>query len=90
MPQDWMNDPKLNGLDKSKLALLQNLADQGGQKSPTELLPFLMAAANQGKNQGVKFNTNEMEMNIEVLKQGQSPQEAAKMDKIINLMKMIR
>ena len=57
MPQDWMNDPKLNGLDKSKLALLQNLADQGGQKSPTELLPFLMAAANQGKNQGVKFNT---------------------------------
>ena len=46
MPQDWMNDPKLNGLDKSKLALLQNLADQGGQKSPTELLPFLMAAAN--------------------------------------------
>ena len=29
-------------------------------------------------------------MIIEVLKQGQSPQEAAKMDKIINLMKMIR
>ena len=49
-----------------------------------------MAAANHGKNQGVKFNTNEMEMIIEVLKQGQSPQEAAKMDKIINLMKMIR
>ena len=90
MPQDWMNDHKINGLDKSKLALLQNLADQGGQKSPTELLPFLMAAANQGKNQGVKFNTNEMEMIIEVLKEVLYAQEADKMDIIINLMKMIR
>ena len=32
MSQDWMNDPRLNGVDKSKLALLQSLADQGGQK----------------------------------------------------------
>ena len=91
MPKDWMNDPRLNGLDKSKLALLQSLADQGGQKSsPNELLPFLMAAASQGKNQGINFNSSEMELIIEVLKQGQSPQEAAKMNKIINLMKMIR
>ena len=90
MAQDWMNDPRLNGLEKRKLSLLQGLADQGGQKSPTELLPFLMSAASQGKNQGVNFNSKEMELIIEVLKQGQSPQEAAKMEKIINLMKMIR
>ena len=49
-----------------------------------------MAAASQGKSQGVNFNSAEMELIIEVLKQGQSPAEAAKMDKIINLMKMIR
>ena len=90
MNQDWMNDPRLEGLDKSKLALLQGLADQGGQKNPTELLPFLMAAAGQGRQQGGNFNTKEMELIIDVLKQGQSPQEAAKMDKIISLMKMIR
>ena len=90
MSQDWMNDPRLNGVDKSKLALLQSLADQGGQKNPSELIPFLMAAASQGKSQGVNFNSAEMELIIEVLKQGQSPAEAAKMDKIINLMKMFR
>ena len=73
MSQDWMNDPRLNGVDKSKLALLQSLADQGGQKNPSELIPFLMAAASQGKSQGVNFNSAEMELIIEVLKQGQSP-----------------
>ncbi len=90
MTQDWMNDPRLEGLDKSKLALLQSLADQGGQKNPSELVPFLMAAASQGRKQGAAFNSAEMELIIEVLKQNQSPQEAAKMDKIISLMKMIR
>ena len=66
MSQDWMNDPRLNGVDKSKLALLQSLADQGGQKNPSELIPFLMAAASQGKSQGVNFNSAEMELIKEV------------------------
>ena len=63
---------------------------RGDRKNPSELVPFLMAAASQGRKQGAAFNSAEMELIIEVLKQNQSPQEAAKMDKIISLMKMIR
>lgn len=90
MNQDWMNHPKLNGLDKSKLELLSNLASQGGQKSQSELLPFLMAAASQGKEKGIHFSTDEISSILEVMKIGKSPQEAAKMDKIVSLMRMMR
>ena len=31
--KDWMNNPKLQGIDKSKLEMLQQMADQGSQKN---------------------------------------------------------
>ena len=37
----WMNNPKLTGIDMSKLAMLNALAEQGSaKKTPQELLPF--------------------------------------------------
>lgn len=89
MNQDWKENPKLRNMDKSKLEMLQNLADQGSQKSPTELLPFLMAAASKGKSGGLNFNDNEISMIIEVLKAGKSPAETAKLDKMIQMMRML-
>lgn len=90
MDGDWKNDPKLAGMDKAKLDMLQGMAQQGMGKSPADMLPYLMGAAAQGKNAGLKFNNNEINAIIEVLKMGKSPQEAAKLDQIVNLMKMIR
>lgn len=86
----WMNNPRLSGIDMSKLEMLQNLANQGSQKSQSDLMPFLMAAANQGKANGLSFQPNEIDTIIEVLKMGKSPQEAAKLDKIVNLMRMMK
>lgn len=88
--EDWKDNPKLNGMDKSKLDLLQSLAEQGNGKSASDMLPFLMNAASRGKNQGLNFSSQEISTIIEVLKMGKSPQEAAKLDRIVNLMKMIR
>ena len=68
MDKNWQNDPRLADMDKSKLEMLQNLAEQGTGKNASDMLPFLM----------------------EVLKMGKSPQEAAKIDRIVNLMQMIR
>ncbi|MGI6071237.1 MAG: hypothetical protein ACOYBE_12575 [Blautia sp.] len=87
---DWMNNPKLQGMDKSKLEMLQNLADQGSQKNKSDLMPFLMATASQGKAGGLSFNSNEISTIIEVIKMGKSPQEAARLDKIVNIMKMMQ
>ena len=90
MNQDWKDNPKLAGLDKSKLDMLQNLADQGSQKSASDMLPFLLSAANQGQNNGLRFSSDEISLILEVLKMGKSPEEAAKLDRIVNMMRMIR
>lgn len=89
MSDDWKNNPKLAGMDPQKLSMLQGLADQGLGKSPSELLPFIMGAASQGKNAGLTFSSDEISTIIEVLKMGKSPAEVAKLDRIVNLMKMI-
>ncbi|MCI6006446.1 MAG: hypothetical protein SOY73_12555 [Blautia sp.] len=88
--EDWKDNPRLKGMDKSKLDILQNLAEQGNGKSASDMLPFLMSAAAQGKNKGLNFSSQEISTIIEVLKMGKSPQEAARLDRIVNLMKMIR
>ena len=84
---DWRNNPKLAGMDKSKLDMLQNMAQQGMGKSPSDLLPFIMSAASQGRKSGLKFE--EISPIIEVIKMGKSPEEAAKLDRVVSLMKMI-
>ena len=89
MDTNWQNNPKLSGMDKNKLEMLQNLAEQGSGKSPADLLPFLMGAAAQGKSSGLNFSSEEISAVLGVLKMGKSPEEISKIDRIVNLMKMI-
>lgn len=90
LEENWQDNPKLAGMDKSKLDMLQQMAQQGAGKSPSDLLPFIMNAAAKGKSAGLRFNPNEINTIIEVLKMGKSPQERAKLDQVVNLMKMMR
>lgn len=89
MSEDWKNDPKLKDIDRQKLAMLQDLAEKGVGKSSSDMLPFLMSAAASGKKNGLDFSQNEVAAVLEVLKTGKTPQEAAKIDRIVNLMRMI-
>ena len=90
MNENWQDNPRLAGMDRAKLDMLQQMASQGAGKSPSDLLPFLMNAASRGKSAGLKFNPSEIGTIIEVLKMGKSPQEQAKLDQVVNLMKMMR
>lgn len=90
MSDDWRNNPKLAGMDKAKLDMLQGFAEQGSTRNASDLLPFIMGAAAQGKKGGLKFNSDEISTIIEVLKMGKSPEEAQRLDKVVSLMKMIR
>ena len=47
-----------------------------------------MAAASQSRAKGTRFSREEMDAIIQVLKAGKSPEETARMDKIIQMMKM--
>lgn len=90
LEENWQDNPKLAGMDRSKLDMLQQMAQQGAGKSPSDLLPFIMNAAAKGKSAGLRFNPNEINTIIEVLKMGKSLQERAKLDQVVNLMKMMR
>ncbi len=90
MNEDWKDNPALRGMDQNKLEMLQALAQQGQGKSPAEMLPFLMNAAAQGRSSGLHFSQPEISAVLEALKAGKSPEEAAKLDRIVSLMKMIR
>ena len=90
LEENWQDNPKLAGMDRSKLDMLQQMAQQGAGKSPSDLLPFIMNAAAKGKSAGLRSNPNEINTIIEVLKMGKSPQERAKLDQVVNLMKMMR
>lgn len=92
MDTSWMNNPTLNGIDKSKLEMLSQFASQGQSQanSQSDLMPFLMMAANSSKEKGMQFSPNEMDLIIEVLKMGKSPQEVAQMDKMLMLLKMMK
>ena len=90
MNQDWKQNPNLQNIDQSKLDMLQNLAQQGVGKSPSDMLPFLMNAASQGRNNGLQFSSNEISAILNVMKMGKSPAECAKIDRLVNLMSMMR
>lgn len=90
MDNDWKKNPNLSQIDPSKLELLQALAEQGKGKNVSDMMPFLMNAAAQGKKGGLNFSSEERQIILDALKQGKSPQETAKLDRIISLMQMIR
>ena len=86
----WTKDPSLAGMDPAKLAMLNSFAQQSSGKSPQELLPLLMAAASRNRSNGTRFSNAEIETIIEVLKTGKSPEETVRMDRIIQMMKMLQ
>ena len=66
------------------------MSNQGGKKSQNELMPFLMAAASRSRQNGMTFTPEETERIIEVMKQGKSPEEIARIEKIRMMMRLIK
>jgi len=51
------------------------------------MMPFLLTATNFAKQNHIQFNDAETNLLVTILKQNMSPEEAAKADKILALMK---
>lgn len=92
MSENWMEHDSLKEIDPAKLQMLSQMAMQGQQqtKSQADLMPFLMMAANSSKEKGMQFTGQEMDMIVEVLKMGKSPQEIAQIDQMLMMLKMMR
>ena len=57
MNDDWKNDPKLKEIDKTKLDMLQNLAEKGNGKSVSDMMPYLMECCCFRKKEWTAFFT---------------------------------
>ena len=87
--ENLTNNPKLNGIDPAKLQMLMALANQGKGKGMNEMAPFMMAAMSQAQNSGMSFNNSEMDLIIEALKMGKSPEEQKQIDYVKNMASMM-
>lgn len=83
MTNDWMKDESLRDIDTYKLEFLQALVFESSNLRKEQLLPFFMAVAKRGQEKNVTFSDAEMEAIINVLKKHASPEELAKMEKIL-------
>lgn len=92
MPEDWMKSANVNGIDPLKLQMLDSIASQGSQKGMSELLPFLMSSLSntQKKSKNFSFTSKETDCIIKALKQNKTPEETARIERMLQLIKMIQ
>ncbi len=83
MENKWMKDESLKDIDPFKLEFLQALMFESNHLKKEQLLPFLMAVAKRGKEQKVSFSEEEIGKIVAVLRKEASPEEAAKIEKIM-------
>ena len=92
MLEDWMKSANINGIDPLKLQMLNSIASQGSQKGMSELLPFLVSSLSntQKKSGTLSFTSKEMDCIIEALKQNKAPEETARIERMLQLIKMMQ
>ncbi len=84
---EWMNDPLVAGIDKTKLQFLQMLVFEGQNLTKEQMLPFLMSVAQKGKKQNISFDDNEIDAIVTALQKYSTPEEINKIKKLMALKK---
>ncbi len=88
---DWINDPLLKDMDPVKRELFVNAASQVAGKSGNAMAPIMMQLIMKARKKGIQFTPEEMNLILQVLKQGKSPEEQRNIDKTVQLvMNMMR
>ncbi len=83
MQNDWMKDETLKNIAPYKLEFLQALVFESGTLKKEQLLPFFMAVAKRGQEKNITFTDEEISAIIAVIKKHASPEELAKIEKIM-------
>lgn len=81
------NNPMLQNISPEKLQFLMNFANTKKPNSIQEMMPFLLSFANSAQSKNIQFSNDETDLLIQMLKQNMSTEEAAKADKIVQLMR---
>lgn len=88
--QFFQNNSAFQNLSPEKLQFLMNFANMKKPSQMQEMLPFLFASMNRARKENIQFTPTESDLLIEILKQNMSPEECAKVDKVLELIKQRR
>lgn len=84
---EWMNDPLVADIDKTKLDFLQMLVFESQNLTKEQMLPFLMSVAQKGKSQNISFSDKEIDAIVTALRKYASPEEIDKINKLMTMKK---
>lgn len=88
MAYDFLNNnPLLSGMSPEKLQFLMNFASSEKPTDIKDMMPFLLSTMGSAKSNNIQFTEPETDLLVQILKQNMSPEESAKADKIMQLMK---
>ncbi len=86
---DWINNPLLSEMDPVKLELIKAAANQTSGKSGNSLAPVLMTLITSANRKGIRFTTDEINLILECLKHGKTPQEQGQIDKTVRMVSSV-
>lgn len=80
---DWFQDPRIRDISPAKLNFLLKLAEQIEGKSQKQAMPIIFGAVASASRQNLQFTPEEFQMIFEIMKEGKSDAEKAKMDETL-------
>lgn len=79
----WMHDPLVKDISPEKLNFLEKMFHKSQGKSQKELMSSLIPLMKQAQQEHLTFTPAEMNAAISAVKKHSTPEELAKMDKIL-------
>ena len=84
---EWMKSDVFKNMDPLKVELIKKAAEQTKGKSGNTLAPVLMALITNANKQGIRFTPEEVNLIMNIMKEGKSAKEQAHMDQMANMVK---
>lgn len=82
---EWMNNPQLKNIDPVKMELIHRAAAQTQGKSGKDMAPIMMALITTANKKGIRFSAEEINLILDILKEGKSKEEQAQIDRTIQM-----
>ena len=90
MDANWMQDEELSSISKDKLMLINSFLTDTSKMSQKEMMMFIMNIIKKCKEQNISFSKEEMTHIMEVVRKHATPEEIAKIDKVMKMQHMMK
>lgn len=81
---EWMKDASVQQIDKEKLAFLNSCYEAMQGKDKKELMMVLSSQIRVGKQKGLQFTSEEMNIAVAAIKKYNTPENNQKIDDILS------